>query len=805
MHSLLQDLRYALRQLRHARAFTVTAVITLALGVGANTAIFSTVYALLLRSLPFPDASRLVLIEETHPHAGIVSAGYQDYLDWRSQARSFDQLAAYSTIHNSHSQLVINGHPQVAHATLASANFFSALGIAPAKGRGFLPRDDDDRGSHVAVLSHSLWVNRFGGDPNVIGRVIEIDRENYSVIGVLAASQRFPVDAELWLPLSQMDPEERTNRQYHAVDVIGRLRAGVTQEQASLELNTIAARLAQTYPATNRGIGVRLTPLRESLVGQIRPALLLLLGSSALVLLIACVNVANLLLVRATIRTHEIALRMALGASRQRLLRQFLVESLVLSTAGAMLGVVLAAAAMPQLRSALGLLGMKAMASMQPVALNLPVLGFTCLLAVLTGIAFGAIPALRAMPEENGSLRSHARSIAGTHSSARDLLATAEIALAIVVLFGAMLLLRSFEKLLAVDPGFRTDHLLAVSIDLPPNLYSKDQQVESFSTRLHDKVEHLPGVITAATTNTMPLTPSRSLTRFAVEGDPAPAAGNFPVTQLRTVSPSYFRTLGIGLIAGRMFTAKDVDDPMGMFLVNRAFAERYLSGRNPVDRRLMMNVVTPHPDAVPVVGVVADAKDLGVSERAVPVIYSPGYANGQVLLVRTSGDPAAMAASIRDAVSDIDPNLAVSEIDTMDEVLSDSLVRPRLSAWLLGFFALLSVSLAAVGVYGVLSYTVVQRTREIGVRMALGARPSQVLALILKQGSRMILIGVGVGLAAAVLLAHLVRSLLFETVAADPVSALASTALLVGVGMAAVCIPALRASRTEPTEALRAE
>ena len=387
----------------------------------------------------------------------------------------------------------------------------------------------------------------------------------------------------------------------------------------------------------------------------------------------------------------------------------------------------------------------------------------------------------------------------------RSLLAAGEMALAVVVLFTAALLLRSLQKLLAVDPGFRTDHLLAVRIDLPNNIYATSQQLEAFSMGLLERIERIPGVTSAAITNALPLTPSRSLTRFAVEGAPSPDPGNFPVTQIRNVSPSYFRTLGIGLRARRSFEQKDVDDPIGTFIVNEAFARRYLAARDPVGSRLMMDVVTPHPIAVPIVGVVNNAKDLGVDAGTEPVIYTAGYPHGQILLVRTSLAPLAIAPAIRQAVSSLDRNLAVSDLKTMDGVLSGSLARPRLSALVIGFFAFLSAGLAAIGVYGVLAFVVTQRTREIGVRLALGAQRSQVRSLFLKQGAMLILAGGTGGLAAALVVGRLLGAILFQTAPADPVSAIVAVAILGVVGIAAICIPAQRASRVDPMAALRAE
>jgi predicted permease len=805
MQTMLQDFRYAFRQLCRAPGFAITAVLTLALGIGANTAIFSAVYNILLRSLPFRGAGQLVTVQETHPKiAGAEAASYPDFLDLRAQSKSFEHLAAYWR-NLGKSQLVNNGQAQAVQVTLASADLLPSLGISPEIGRGFLPEADTDRGIHEVILNHALWRSLFGGKPNVVGQAVQIDAESFVVVGVLRSGQQFPANSDVWLPIAQMSPALPNNRKYHETEIVGRLHTGVTLQQAAAELAAIAARLAQTYPATNRDEGMRLTPIREALVGHLRPALLVLFGSVALVLLIACANIANLLLVRATARDPEIALRMALGATRARLLRQFLVESLTLASLGAFVGVILAAAAIPLLRSALNQLGKDQLAAMPTVMLSLPVLGFTSLVTVLTGIAFGFVPVFQIGRRQGNGVGSNERNITTGQNPARNLLAIGEMALAVMVLFGAMLLLRSLQKLLAVDPGFRTDHLLAVKIDLPAKAYPDDVHVNSFAMELLGEIERLPGVVSAATTSALPLVPSVYATRFAVEGAPAPAAGNWPVTQVRFVSPSYFRTLGIGLVEGRPFQLNDVGNPTGMFLVNRCFAQRYLSDRDPVGRKILMNVLSAHPVPTPVIGVVEDAKDLGVDTSTQPVIYAPGYSNTGVLLVRTSNEPQALTLSVRQVVSALDRNLALSEVTTMDGVLSDSLARERLSAFLLGLFAILSVVLATIGVYGVVAYTVAQRTREIGVRMALGAQRFDVIGLFLKQGSILVGMGTVVGLLAALCVSPLLRSLLFETAATDPVSIAASTALLIAMGIAATWVPALRASRVQPMQALRTE
>jgi predicted permease len=801
----LQDLRYAIRQLRNAPGFSLVVIVTLALGIGANTAIASAVYDILLRSLPFAHADQLVLIRETHPKAGTISASYRDVLDWRAQTKSFQNIAAYSDVHQGYSQVVSGDQAYPLRAAYAIADLFPTLGLRPQLGRNFLPAEDSDSGLHSAILSHRAWAIRFAADPSVIGRAIQINGQSFNVVGVMPAGQQYPTETDLWLPFAQLDEGERTNRQYHAADAIGRLRDGVTVEQASVELNTIADRLAQSYPATNRSVGIKITPLRDALVGQLRPTLLALFAAVGLVLFIACANIANLLLIRAANRQREIAVRTSLGATRSRLLRQFLAESLVLSAAGAGAGILLAAAAMPLLNYGLAHIADAHFDASQPITLTTPVLLFTALLAVVTAVLFSCFPALHVSPALSENLRDRQRSIVSGRNTLRNALAAGELALAIVVLFSAALLLRSFQKLLAVDPGFRTDHLLALKVDLPPNIYGKPDQVNNFSRQLQDNAEHIPGVVSVAITNALPLTPSKSMTRFLVQGAPPPAAGNFPVTQLRIVSPSYFRTLGIGLTAGRMFEPKGVDDQVGVFLVNQAFVRHYLEGHDPLSSRILMNVLTATPNSVPVIGVVADAKDLGVDAATEPVIYTTGYPNGQILLVRTELDPTTVVPSVRDVVASLDRNLGVSEVKTLDEVLSDSLARPKLSSALLGFFALLSVLLAGIGVYGVLAFAARQRVREIGIRLALGAQRAQVLRLFLKDGAALVVVGGVIGLLGCLGVGKLLTAILFEVKPADPGSLAVALVALAAIGLGAACIPAVRASKVDPAEILRAE
>jgi predicted permease len=807
MQNLLRDLRYAARQLRKSPGFTVTAVLTLALGVGATTAIFSCVYGLLLKSLPFADADRIVAMSETHPQIkGGIVATYPDYEAWRKQQTSFSQVAAYSTLNPATVSLVMDGHSEQVNRVIASGNFFSLLCVSPLIGRTIDEQDDTPANDHVAVLSATAWQRYFGRDSHVLGRSVALNGTSYIIIGVLPEGASFPADGEVWLPLSLLDQPTRVSRVWHSVNVLGRLRPGVSFPQAKSDMETIAQRLAATYPATNRNVGVALTPLRDQLVGTFRPALLSLLGAVVLVLLIACANVANLLLVRATAGQREVAIRQALGADRARLLSLSLAQTSILSLSGGALGIAFAAAALPLLRMLLAHTDGLDPAMIQSIGLSIPVLLFSLGICTLTAFVFGMLPALKASPRLAETLRSGDRGSSDQHSRSRGALVAGEIAIAVMVVFLSTLVIRSFEKLLAIDPGFRTDHLLTVEVTLPePKYGDSSPSTNHLFEQVLDKVAQSPGVVAAGATSIVPLKPSQVMTRFLVEGAPPLAPGNFPAAQIRYVSPDFFRTMGLAVKEGRVFRQDDIENNSSYFVVNEAFAQRYLAGRYPIGAKILLGVLTPHPDKIPVIGVVANAHDLGVDSDPQPEIYLPGFGLHEVLLVRSTVDSKSIVPVVRSAMHTLDPDQPISNVQTADELLSSSMARQRMTSALLGIFALVALTLAAIGIYGVLSYSVAQRTREIGVRMAVGANRADILQLVLRHAGRITAVGVVIGLTAGLASARLINGLLFHTSAVDPCSIAIAIITLVAVAALAVSIPAGRAASVSPTEALRAE
>ena len=806
MPALLLDLRYAARQLRSSPGFTLTVVLTLALGIGATTVIFSCIYGLLLKSLPFQDEKSLVAISAINANVkNGIEATYPDYLDWRTQQTSFTQLTAYSTLNPTTVSLLADGRPEPLRRILAAGNFFSVLGVSPLAGRLFDEQDQSPGKDHVAVLSASAWAAYFGRDPKAIGRAVSLDGMTYTIIGVLPQNAAFPADGEVWLPLSLLDQPTRQSRVWHSVKVLGRLRPGVPISTARADMQTIAQRLAAAYPATDRGETIALTTLHVELVGSLRPTMLCLTGAVSLLLLVSCVNVANLLLVRATQTRREVAVRHALGADRTRLFRQFLAHTLLLCTLGGTLGIGLASVALPLMRVALAHTDGIDPALLYSINLNVPVLIFTIALSAVIALLFGLLPVTGTTLPLTDALRAGDRGSSAYHRG-HGLLVVVEISMAVVVVFLSTLIVRSFQKLSAIDPGFRTDHLLSAEITLPEPRYADTSPLtDQFYEQVLDRLRHSPGVVSASTTTQVPLRPSQVETRFLVEGAPPLAPGTYPYAQIRYVSPGYFRTMGIAILHGRAFQQSDIALPNPSFMVNQAFAQQYLAGRDPLGAHVLVGVLSPHPSKFPVIGVVANARDLGVDSDPEPELYLPGFGLHAVLLVRSSLAPDSLAPLVRNAVLAVDPNQPIYHVQSIEAVLSDSIARQRMTALLLSLFAAITLLLAAIGIFGVLSYSVAQRTREIGLRMAVGANRNHILSLIIRQASLFTAGGAIVGLFAGLLASRLITGLLFHLPAADPLSIGFSIAALTSVALIAVSLPALRAASVDPIQALRSE
>ncbi|MGN6391591.1 MAG: ABC transporter permease [Gemmatimonadales bacterium] len=802
MDALLHDLRYAIRTLRRQPGFALTALLTLAVGIGANVAIFSAVNGVLLRPLSFVQPERLIRVWGMHPQIGHESASLPDFLDWRAQAASVVRLSALS---NTVFTLTGTGEPEMIPGAFVTADFFRTLGVAPLAGRGFAAGEDTRAGAHIAVLGEGLWRRRFGGDPGIVGRTIRLDGRAYDVVGVVPASARIQAPIDVWTPLVT---DTVLNRRSDFLHVIGRLAPGASLAQARQELATVARRLADRYPDSNTDWSVDVVPLRESVVGPVHTALLLFLLAVGLVLLIACANVANLMVARAAARERELVVRTALGASRRRLIRQLLTESVLLALAGGGLGVLLAGWGVHGLTR----LDLGTLPRADEIALDGRVLVFALALSVTTGVLFGLVPALRFASGPADGLRDGGRAVAGGRAlrRIRSGLVLGEVALAFVLLIGAGLLVRSFDRLLRVDPGFRSDGLLTARLLLPGLTYPSDASQARFLETAVERLAAVPSVRAAAAVSDAPLGDAPPYLTFSIQGQAPSARGTVQDVELFSASPSYFETLGMPLVQGRLFEASDRAGAPAVALVNQAAAHRYFGGRSPLGARITFD--DPADTAaqwMTVVGLVGDIHHAALDEPSYPQVYLPiAQAPGRwmVLVARAaSGDPIALAPVMRRVVGDLDPSLALSRVGTMDQRIAAVTERPRLSALVLGSFAAGSLLLAALGIYGVVSYAVVQRTRELGIRMALGAAQHSVVSMVVRQGMAPVAAGLGVGLAAAWVASRVLQSLLFGVGTSDPVTFLAVTTFLSGVALLACYLPARRAALSDPNAALRAE
>jgi putative ABC transport system permease protein len=798
---MFQDLRFGLRMLLKHKGFTLIAIFTLALGIGANTAIFTVINAVLLRPLPFAEPERLLWIGGwlgNDKEQGVTPA---DFLDYREQSQSFAQLAA-SVSDGIAMNLSGGGEPERLKGGYVTANYLDVFGVKPALGRTFVAEEGMEGSELVAVLSHSLWRRRFGADPSIINQKITLDKRRFTVIGVMPPQFQYPPGVEIWQPFSfPASPQSAfRSREFHFLRPIARLKPGVSRAQAQAEVETIARRLQALYPKTNANQSLFLMPLQDRLVGNVRLTLLTLLGAVGCVLLIACANVANLLLARASARGREIAVRAALGASRGRVVRQLLTESLALALLGGLVGALLA-------KWGVGLLVALSSAYLpraDEVHINAPVFGFTLAVALFTGLLFGLAPALQsARLDLTEALKEGGKGAGGGTRRHRklNLLVVGEVALAVVLLIGAGLLINSFIRLQQVSPGFDEKNLLTARIDVP-NPYGQPEKKAQFFDQLQQRVAALPGVEAVGLVTELPLASQSSDFTFKIEGRPEPPPGQSPHADIRNINHDYFRAMRIPLRKGRNFTEADVRDNAKVVLISDELAQRYFAGEDPLGQRLLAGSLSR--ESYVIIGIVGDIRHRGLDSGLRQTIYFPslrlGYTN---LVIRTSNDPVSLAAAVRREVAALDPNQPVANIKTMERWVSESVDQPRFRTLLLGLFSAVALLLSMVGIYGVMSYAVSQRTHELGVRMALGARSTDVLRLVIGQGMRLAGAGIAIGLVAAFALTRLIKDLLFGVRATDPMTFAAITLLLTGVALLACYLPARRATKVDPMVALR--
>jgi putative ABC transport system permease protein len=797
---MLSTVRHALRSLRRAPAFTLAAVATLALGIGANTAIFSVVNGVLLDPLGYPDPDRLVIVWGRHTTIGQETASLPDFLDWRSGARSFETLAAMT---HTRFNLTGSGEPEVVRGALTTTGLFRAFGVVPSVGRGF--REDEERSGspRVAMLGEGYWRRRFGGHGEIVGRRILLSGVPHTVVGIVPEAVRLEQPVEVWTPLAT---DSTRHRRADFLTVFGRLRQGVTRERAQEEMTMIAGRLEAQYPESNANWGAEVVSLREQMVGEIRPALLVFMGAVGLVLLIACANVANLMLARVAGRSREMTVRSALGASRSRLAGELLLESVMLGLLGGGLGLLLA------------LWGIEALRSLQPgtiprveeIGLDLRVLGFALALSVFTGALFGLAPLWRLGRRDFGDgLTEGSRGVAGGSGihRARSALILGEVALAFVLLAGAMLLLRSFDRLQQVDPGFSADRVLTARVTLPRMKYADDGKWLAFGERLLARAGAQQGVSSAALVSDAPLGDSPPYWGFEIQGAEAPRDGSVQDAAVFTTSAAFFETLRIPLVEGRFYDATDRAGGEAVVVINRAMARRFWGSTRAIGARITLgDPADPDAQWLTVVGIAGDVRHERLSDQAYPQIYLPfqqAPTRSMVLAVRAEGDPASLVPAIRRALAELDPDLPLANVTTLEERKAASLARPRVNAAVLGGFALAALVLAAVGIYGVVAYGVVQRTRELGIRMALGAGGGTLLRMVIRQGMTPVVAGMLLGLLGALAGGRVLRTLLFGVGTGDPATFVLVTFFLIAVALAASYLPARRAARSDPMVALR--
>jgi predicted permease len=802
LDALALDVRYALRTLRKAPTFSLVAVLTLALGIGATTALFSVVRGVLLKPLPFPAPERLVRVWQSSPQLDLPRAAVSqnDFDDWKAQQRAFSDLGGWWHVEDMTGvDLSGLGDPERIKATFVTDGFFSTLGMAPQLGRALLPEENLPGQDAVVVLGHGFWTRRFGADPSLVGRTVTLDGAPHTVVGVMPPSFTFPSEQmDVWLPLSRIPesgiPRKRFNR---FLSVVGRVKPGVTVEAARTELGGVARRLAESHPESNgQYAAITAIPLHEAITGDVRTGLLIVLGAVGLLLLIACANVANLQLARATLRERELAVRAALGAGPGRLVRQLLTESLVLAGLGGALGVGLA---MWGTEALVGL-SVDQLPRLREVRVDGEVLAFAAGATLLTGLLFGLLPALRAGTTRlEPALKAGRGTVGGRGARLRGGLVVAEVAVAVVLATGAGLATRSLARMLSEDPGFRSEGAAVVSFSIPKE---KRPQRREYLTEVLERVRAVPGVQSVALVKHLPLEGTGEDIAFSRPGHPEDAA-NPPHLSVMHVSADYFRTLGIPLTGGRGLEPTDTEETPLVTVVSQAFARRFFPGEDAVGK-----VVSLGTTEVPIVGVVGDVRQAGLAEPAPPLIYLHVMQNGRAsmnLVVRGHGALLPLATAARQAIWSVNPSQTISRITTLEEVVSEAVTRPRLLSVMLGLFAVLGLALAAVGIYGVLAYTVSQRQREMGVRLALGAQPADVLRLVLRSGMALAGSGVALGVAGALVLSRVMGSILYGVAPHDPLTFAGVMALLLAVALLACLVPARRAMRVDPAVTLRGE
>jgi len=808
MMNLVQNLRFGFRLLAKNLGFTSVALLALTLGIGANTAIFSVVYATLLAPMPYPNPDQLVMVwSKINGNNNGVSAG--DFLDWKNQNKLFQNMIAWT---GGSFSLASGGQPEQIRARIVSPGSFDMIGEPLKLGRDFLPEEGQVGRDHVVVMTHKLWVERFGSDPKIIGQNIRMNGETYTVVGVLAAGQPDRLESHLFVPLA-FKPDQ-INHDFHWLLVMGRLKPGVTLQQANADMDSVTRHIAEIYPVSNKGWGASVEQLQNDFISpDLVKNIWLLMGAVAFILLIACVNVANLLLARGTVRQKEIAVRASLGATRRQLFAQFLTESLALSAIGGVLGIGLAWA---MLRVIVVMMPPFTLPSEADVRLNLPVLFFTLAASLLSGILFGCAPAFQtARMNLSDTLKEGGRSAssAGRHGLRRGLVVV-EFALALTLLAGAGLVIHSFWKLSRVDLGFRQDHILTFGLPVPNDRFSKPEQINAFYRQLLEKIGALPGISSISVSTGMPLQGTNFGMPFSIVGQPAGDLSSRPGAGFTMVTPEYFRTFGISISKGRVFTSQDLAGSVPVAIVNDAFVKKYLASLDPLKQRLSIEQLIPGQTKLgpalewQIVGVYHNVHNGGIRGDGFPEVNVPFSQSPwpqAAIAVRTAGDPTSMTKSIAAVVLSIDPDLPLDQVKTMEQIVDESLSGDRFGTVLFGSFAAVALLLAAIGIYGVMSFAVAQRTHEIGLRIALGASPAQVLRLVLREGILLALGGLLLGLGGAYFVGRLMKSLLYQVNATDPTAVSAVTAVLLLSALLACYIPARRATQVDPLVALRDE